>query len=213
MSFIKNAKIALAAAALSLVGSVASAATITVAEISVGGTYMLAENAGGGDALGIAGGFSLTVDPDFDPFETNDFILEASLSATGLPDFSETARLDGVTGFDVLDTIGFALSSLISPVLITDVLDEIFDGDLAPTAIAPGLFFAFDFTSLFPLGDTISGTFVGSLSEGPFAPVAIDKFGTFAADAKISVVPLPASGFLLIGALAGVGALRRRKTS
>lgn len=211
MSFIKNVKTVIAAAVFSLVGSVVSAATITVAEISVGGTYMLAENLGGGDALGIIGGFSATIDPDFDPFETNDFILEASFSASGLPDFDESLRLDGVTGFDVLDAIGLAVSSLISPVLISDVVAEIFDGDLDQSPIAPGLFFGFDFTSLFPLGDTISGTFVATLSEGLWAPVAIDEFGTFAGEASISVVPLPASGLLLIGALAGVGALRRRK--
>lgn len=213
MSFIKNAKIALVAAALSLVGSVASAATISVADASAGGFYRTYENASGDQAIDVLGAFEIVFDPAFDPTVTRTFVVEASLSATDLPEVNETLVVNDVTGLELLSYLGSTVGGLISPVFPSDVLVEVLDGDIDQTEVLPGLYFGFDFFGVNFSLDKIDGFFEGVVSAGSAFGPDFDRtgLGFFDAELSIAAVPLPASGLLLIGALAGVGVMRRRK--
>lgn len=213
MSFIKNAKTALVAAALSLVGSVASAATISVADASAGGFYRTYENASGDQAIDVLGAFEIVFDPTFDPTVTRTFVVEASLSATDLPEVNETRVVNDVTGLELLSYLGSTVGGLISPVFPSDVLVEVLDGDIDQTEVLPGLYFGFDFFGVNFSLDKIDGFFEGVVSAGSAFGPGFDRtdLGFFDAELSIAAVPLPASGLLLIGALAGVGVMRRRK--
>lgn len=210
MPFIKNVKTAIAAAILSLTGSVASATSVTVVDFFANGDFTTFENTGGGDALEASGEFIIAFDPTFDPTKKRDFLLEASLAATNLPSFETRTHLRDVTGLDVLGFIEFSLNSLIPSIIPANILPELIDGTLAQSEVAPGFFLGFDYDVVSQTAGGVTGAFKAIFSEGSFAPVDQTSEGTFTANAAVSIVPLPASGFLLIAALAGVGAMRRR---
>lgn len=217
MSFSYTFKTAAAAAGIALFSTVAHAAT--VAEITTEGAFATLSD-GNTTAFGVEGGFTAFLDTGFDTTETNDFLFELDLEATGLPAIDEELFVPGITGDDI---IGFALSVLFDlelavPGAINSVIGEILDGDLDQSEIgSTGIWFGFDFDILSVGADTIGGTYAGLLSQGEFDLLdiqGISNEGAFVGTASISTVaavPLPASFPLLALAGAGLMSLRRRR--
>lgn len=75
---------------------------------------------------------------------------------------------------------------------------------LTPTPLGAGAAYVGDLSTLFTSPDKLVQT----------ATIGWDSFtGPIQLSLQIAAVPLPAGGLLLIGAIAGLGALRRRKTA
>jgi hypothetical protein len=210
-----------AAAGLSLLGTMASAATVAEITVSDGIAIFFEEDQTGQEGVHLSGQFSAFLDLGFDPNATNDFLFKLDLTATSLAGGPPVLQIDeeftvpGITGNGIL---GFTFGLLAAfdtsfPFVIDNIIAEVTDGDFGQTNIVGDVWLGFTYT-LDPLAGT--GTFNALLTEFEFDGSTNTADGFFAFDGSatistVSPVPLPASLPLLAFGSVGLMALGRRR--
>lgn len=123
------------------------------------------------------------------------FNFIADAADTPLPVLAATANLFGVTGGSLSGA--FLSWSNVDGILSTVLLgDIVFNGDVLGVAAV--------LSTVFTSPDLLEQTLTIGWT---------DREGTVQFSANVAAVPLPAGGLLLIGALGGLAALRRRKSA
>lgn len=223
LDFVRKTALGLGAT-LMLGVSVASAATVTVIDSS---TQAGGNDAGVGYAIGYGAntptGATWSADPTWEaPPEGEYNISQSPFNNTGLEGTQDYFAIGGVSGTNGalspvflsfgVENVQSAFTFLWGSIDSYNIVEFLLGGDSVFSFTGDSLIALLPFGHSDGTGPNFEGVALVTFSDLRFDTVKfISEIAAF--EVALSPVPLPAGGLLLIGALGGLAALRRRKAA